>query len=264
MATLPISLAASVLFVAATSAAVAAEVTSVAIERTEFVVTMADGQVLRSPDLVGATLTLVAGLRSFRFRIEGVERDPDAAKGDVWLHTFSAQTADGSWQNICGPGPDGRRQGFPIAGHALAGNGALVAAAPGEFELTCTAGARGKCIRFGYLPWADGGLDLYNTCVRMVRADYCGEGEGTTRNGMLIDLYDDVGINRPERDAGLEFEAGWSADGAVCVRHVRVEQNTSLERLVATCPRLRGRVGSMCTEESARALGAKLFNHSRP
>jgi len=97
-----------------------------------------------------------------------------------------------------------------------------------------------------------------------VRADYCGEGEGTTRTGTLIDHYDAEGIEQSEHDPKFEFEAGWTASGAVCVRHVRIKDSTSLERLAASCPRLRGRLGANCTEESARALGATVFVRSLP
>jgi hypothetical protein len=62
----------------------------------------------------------------------------------------------------------------------------------------------------------------------------------------------------------MEFEAGWTAQGAVCVRHVRVEQNTSLESLAAACPRLKDRLGTTCHEGAARGWGASLFNRSRP
>ena len=161
-------------------------------------------------------------------------------------------------------GPDGRRQGFPLAFRPLA-DGAMEPAEPGVFELVCTGGARGKCVRFGYLPWAGDALrDIYNACVRMVRADYCGEGERTTRNGTLIDHYDAEGIEESAHDSRFEFEAGWTAAGAVCVRRVRIKENTSLEQLAASCPRLRDRLGAGCTEESARALGATVFVRSMP
>jgi hypothetical protein len=107
-------------------------------------------------------------------------------------------------------------------------------------------------------------LRLYNTCTRMVRADYCGGGDGTTRNGMSIDLYDDRSIQTPDNDPTQEFEAGWTENGAVCVRHVRVKENTSLNALAKSCPRLREHLGSDCTEASARALGAIVFNRSAP
>jgi hypothetical protein len=236
-------------------------------EATEFKATLTDGRVLRSRDLVGARLVIAIGGQAIRMRLDAVERDPDARSGTVWLHTFSAEMADGSWQNVCDAGPDGRRQGFPIAGRPRA-DGMLEPAGPGIFELACTSGALGKCVRFGYPPWgaADGAplRDVYNACIRMVRADYCGDGAPTTKDGQRIDIYDDLAIQRHENDATMDFEAGWSADGAVCVRHVRVKENTSLESLVATCPRLNDRVGPACSEETARRLGAKLFNRSTP
>ena len=92
---------------------------------------------------------------------------------------------------------------------------------------------------------------------------FCGEGAGTTRDGTLIDHYDAEGIEESAHDSRFEFEAGWTAAGAVCVRRVRIKENTSLE-LAASCPRLRDRLGASCTEESARALGATVFVRSLP
>jgi hypothetical protein len=50
----------------------------------------------------------------------------------------------------------------------------------------------------------------------------------------------------------------------VCVRRVRIKENISLEKLAASCPRLRDRLGTTCTEENARALGATVFVRSLP
>jgi hypothetical protein len=41
----------------------------------------------------------------------------------------------------------------------------------------------------------------------------------------------------------MEFESGWTADGAVCVRHVRVKENTSLEALAVASPPIEGPAG---------------------
>jgi len=100
--------------------------------------------------------------------------------------------------------------------------------------------------------------------TRMVRADYCGQGEGTTNTGMMIDKFDDRNIQTADNLPDQAFEAGWTAAGAVCVAHVRVKDNTSLVRLAASCPRLAGKLGETCTPETARAAGAMLFNRSRP
>jgi hypothetical protein len=244
--------------------AAASGLQSVDVDGTEFKVTLTDGRVLRSAELVGATPTISTSGGTMRLRIDAVERDREAANVAVWLHSFSTEAADGSRQPLCDPGPGGGRQGFPLAGRPRA-DGAMEPAEPGIFEIVCTSGARGKCVRFGYPPWISAAMrDIYNACVRMVRADYCGDGGGSTRDGMRIDLYDDRGIQQPDSDPAHEFEAGWTEAGAVCVHHVRVKENISLEALAASCPRLRDRLGPTCTEERARALGALLFVRSPP
>lgn len=244
-------------------AATPAAVSSVAAEATQFRLTLTDGRVLHSPELAGAALIIATPTGTAKIHIAAVERDPDAKSGDVWLHTMLIEQPDGSSTNLCQPGPDGRQQGFPIATH-MRPDGSVEVTAPEQFELVCTSGARGKCIRFGYRPWEPAERDLYAACTRMVRADYCGDAVATTRNGMLIDLYDDRRIEAADNDPAQEFEAGWTPHGAVCVRHVRVKENISLDRLVTACPRLAGKVGAMCTEDAARALGASLFNRSNP
>jgi ADYC domain len=245
---------------------------SVTTDGTQFVVTIADGRVIRSPQLIGAVLTVSLVGKPVRLRIDAAAPDPgDPAHGvpaspEVWLHHFTVARPDGSWGELCEPGPDGRRDAFPLAGQARP-DGTIAPAAPGDFVLTCTGGAEGKCVRFGYHPWRtlpDGRpmLPVYNACVHLVRADYAGNGSATTRNGQPIDIYDLFGIQKPGDDPRYKFEAGWTAAGAVCVNHVRVEENASLAVLAATVPRLRGRLGNICTEEFARGEGAVLFVRS--
>ena len=244
-------------------AADAPSLVSIAAEGTQFRLTMSNGTVHRSPDLTGAKLIVATESGPRKILIAKVERDPTAKTGDVWLHTLMVEQPDGTTQNLCEPGPDGRAQAFPSA-TALRADGSVEQTAPETFELICTAGARAKCIRFGYRPWEPAERDMYQACTRMVRADYCGAGEGTTRNGMSIDLYDDRRIQTPENSPSQAFEAGWRPNGAVCVHHVRVQENISLERLMDVCPRLRGKTGAMCTEDAARSSGAVLFNRSKP
>lgn len=260
-------LAAMIVACAASSFAAAQGFRGVDVQGTQFRVLKNDGGVLTSRDLVGATLTLTIRGERTRLRIDAVEPDPQDKSGEILLHTFSIQQPDGAWLNICSPGPDGRRQGFPLAGRSTPD--ARFAADHGAIEMVCTAGAQGKCVRFGYKPWkqtADGApmLDLYNACTRMLRADYCGDGAPTTRDGMMIDVYDDLAIQKTDASGDDDFEAGWTPQGASCVRHVRVKENISLDRLAASCPRLKDRVGASCTEDAARKSGARLFNRSPP
>ena len=231
-------------------------VSGIAVEGTEIVVTLADGRALRSRDLVGAALDVRFDGRPAKLRITGVEHDPGDKSGTVFLHTFESRQPDGTWVNACLAGPDGRRQGFPLQGQEKG------------IDFTCSAGAIGKCVRFGYRPWATGpdGQSLapqHAACVRMVRGDYGGADQPFTKNGMSIDLYDPQGIQTPDMAADQAFEAGWTAEGAVCVHHVRVKENVTLAELEARFPRLRGRTGAICTEAFARQHGAIVFNRSR-
>lgn len=235
-------------------AAQAAE-TGITVSGTRFVLTAADGTRRASEELIGAVLHFAGNDgQAVAIRIDRVEPDPDDKSGQVLLHDLSLRAADGSWSNLCRPGPDGRAQAFPVE------------LPDGGFELTCTGGALAKCVRFGYRPWDHTvqGVPLashYLACVRMVRADYCG-GAPTTRDGMRIDLFDDIGINEPGEDGGLAFEAGWTPEGAVCVNHPRVPENIDLAALARTCPRLADRLGPSCTEDFARKAGALMLNRS--
>jgi hypothetical protein len=274
---MPITLASRSSVIAAAlflcSIARAAELRSLDVVGTHFKATLSDGRALDSTELVGATLTVAGAGGAMRIRIDAVEPDPgfDPSAGgpaDVLLHSFSIEGPDGAWTHLCEPGPDGRRWGFPIPGRAR-GDGTIAPAEPGVFELTCAGGAQGKCVRFGYRPWEQrlgepSAWSLYNACIRLVRADYSGDGKGTTRNGQPIEIVDAVGIRESGDDPAHDFEAGFSPEGAVCVRHVRVKENTSLEALEASVPRLKGRTGGICTEDYARALGAILFVRSPP
>lgn len=231
------------------------------VEKTGFVLDRDDGRSLDSMGLVGAELALGNGAT---LRIDGVRTDP--ADPELLWHTFSVQGADGTWRNPCGQDADGRQEGLPLPGRWRADG--RFEAGPSHFALTCANGAQAKCLRFGYKPWAvsaDGRSlhPLYEACVRMVRADYCGDGRPSTASGTRIDIYDDHGVLTPQNDPDDRFEAGWSPAGAVCVAHTRVPANLTMEALAERCPRLAATQGEACTEASARVAGAVLFNRSR-
>ena len=238
--------------------AIACAQASLRVEGTEFVLTTADSRTLRSADLQGATLKIGSGGRDIEVTITSVEEDPRAVGGRVMLHHFVVKDASGRPADLCKPDAQGRSLGFPVPD------------GQGGFDLTCTSGAVGKCIRWGYRLWEEvpGGPPLralHEACVHMARADYGGDGVPTTRDGTLIDPYDRFGIQKPDRQVPMTFEAAWGVDGAICVAHPRIPQNISLEELGARYPRLKARLGlAACTEEGAmRDPRALLFNRSR-
>ncbi len=248
---------------AAAEVAASALVPELAVEGTAFVLRQPDGTELRGAQLVGAELDLGEGVT---VRIDAVRRDPGDKSGETLLHALSTRDADGAWVPLCDPDRESRREGFPIPGRW--DDAGRYHADGGHFALTCTSGAQAKCVRFGYKPWKpapDGAslVPLYEACVHMVRADYCGDGVATTREGTQIDIYDRHGVQRPESGPELRFEAGWAPTGAVCVAHTRIPDNLTLEQLAKSCPRLAAALGERCTEETAAKLGAVLFNRSR-
>jgi hypothetical protein len=233
---------------------------------TLFRVTLSDGRILASPELIGAVLDVVDETgRNMTVRIDAVAPDPSDRDGDVWLHQFSVSDAgSGEWHDLCTtPGPDGTVAGFPLAGDWTS-DGRHLRRSSG-FTVTCTAGAIGKCVRFGYKPWRDTAgeplWDYHQACVRMVRADYAGDGIGHTRDGTMIDLSDRLGIHRPGDDPPgrtLAFEAAWGPDGAVCVRRTRIPEVLSTAELAQRYPHLAERIGQDCTE----AVDALMWNRS--
>jgi hypothetical protein len=231
--------------------------TLVRVEGTEFVLTTAEGVTLRSADLQGATLKIRIAGRDIPVRVERVEEDADALGGRVVLHHFVVRKENGITVDLCEPDAEGRSLGFPVPDGRSG------------FELTCTSGAIGKCIRWGYRLWEDslGGpplQTLHQACVRMVRADYGGDGQTMTRDGIPIHVYDRFGVRPARRNIAMAFEAAWGADGALCVAHTRVPDKISLEQLGARYPRLRSHLGPVvCTEDDAlRNPKALLFNWS--
>ena len=229
---------------------------------TGFRITLSDGSVTQGTSLAGAVLVFDIDGKPVRVRIAAIT--PDQNDKALLLHDLRV---DGTDAPLCRPGPDGKQLGFPLAGRT-APDGRFVEAGPGVFELVCTSGAQGKCVRFGYHPWEsapDGRpmRDYFDACVRMLRADYCGDVHGWTRDGTFVDIWDDHGIQKTDATSNptLTFEAGWRPDGAICVAHTRIPENITLDRLKALCPRLA--IVPSCDETSARAAGALLFNRSR-
>jgi ADYC domain len=232
---------------------------------TQFRVTMPDGRILASRDLVGAVLDAADETgRVITVRIDAVAQDPSDADGDIWLHRFSVMdSGTGAWRELCSLGPDGTAAGFPLAGR-WASDGRHERTASG-FTISCTSGAIGKCVRIGYKPWrefkGESLWDYHQACVRAIRADYGGEGTGHTRDGTLVDISDRLGIQPPEpgpRGAALEFEAAWGPDGAVCVRRTRIPELLSTDELAERYPSLSAQIGPDCSE----AVSALIWNRS--
>lgn len=239
---------------------------SLSVSGSSFLLEPGDGRRLTSHDLVGAVFqaTLAGGAHG-EVRIEAVADDRDHP--GVLLHTLSFRNSPHeAWSPMCDADSQGRAAGFPIAGSVDA-NGHFLPDRKRWF-LTCTSGAEGKCVLWGYDPWSHGpdGRSLvpyYEACIRAARADYTGKGAPFTRKGTAIIVYDAVGVHpyAPDMDATYPFEAGWSPEGAVCVAHTRWSSLLPLDVLLLSDPRLKA---AHCDREEAVRRGAILFDNSEP
>lgn len=230
---------------------------------TEFVVSE-DGHRLAQDQIIGLELSVSDGAEhAAEFRIDGTRIDP--IDPEIRLYDVSVKDKQtGEWRRFCQPGADGIAMAFPLAGTWTASGRHKDQP---TFILTCTVGAIGKCVRFGYKPWktTPEGVSLWayhETCTRMVRADYCGDGRSWTKDGTPIDLYDRLAIQTEDPDDGMEFEAAWGVDGAHCVRHTRIPELLTVERLSTTCTRPISI--AQCSQEIVQQdEGVLLLNNSR-
>jgi hypothetical protein len=240
-------------------------IVSALVEGTDLVVLKPDGQRIEGGALIGAIV--VGGdpeLGSVAVRINGLRADPDDP--EITLYDLSTRDAmTGHWKPACVPDNRGVSGGIFLAGSWNLRGTHLH---DEKFSVSCTSAAIGKCVRAGYKPWkiaSDGRTiwDYHQACVRTIRADYCGNGIGHTRNGVLINIIDRLSPEEPS--SGLEFEAAWTPEGASCIARPRL-RTSSLEQIVAICPeRLRDRVGAACSmPEQLANPEVLLVNKSAP
>jgi|HubBroStandDraft_6_1064221.scaffolds.fasta_scaffold56225_2 hypothetical protein len=163
---------------------------------------------------------------------------------DISLYTVSYTTPGSDVSTpLCGADALGAPvQAIPLSGawddSAGTPTGGAHLDEPGAFTFACEGYALAKCVELGYAPWrtvtecrAPGTChqlslaDFHQACTRMIRADYCGDGTSTTRNGTTVDLWDDDGI-QADTETAWPFEAEWSTGGATCLitpRHTTIE-----------------------------------------
>ena len=143
------------------------------------------------------------------------------------MYTYLVTTPDG--ESICGRDA----QNLPIRAMPLPGlwdydTGAHIAD-PEHLTFACRGAALAKCMEMGYSrfgTWNDGSTvvqngDFHDACVRLLRADYCGNGASHTQDGTLVDVFDKKGTQTETPNSGLQFEAEWGPDGATCIRRTR-------------------------------------------
>ena len=167
------------------------------------------------------------------------------AEDDLLAYSLSYDTGEG-WLPVCVDAG-----GLEVEAYALSGvwdmtegtaTGGRRLPSNDHFTFACrVSGAIGKCVDFGYVPWRTVGntalTSYHDTCVRAVRADWCGDGRAWTVNGTTINLYDRKSV---QEDTELFApEAEWNPNGATCLNSLRVLAGDLRGELVPECARAR-------------------------
>jgi hypothetical protein len=190
------------------------------LEQAQLVARNGEGIRLAGTSLVGAELAgQLDNGATLALQITSVSQGP-SPNDDIYHYGVSYRGGDGRPRALCID-----RDGNPIAAIALAGRWNYGQGMPGggshiddpaSFTFACRDGALGKCTEWGYKRWrTENGVSLagyHQTCTRVVRADYCGDGATHTVNGQLINIYDNQGV---QKDTRLWLgEASWDEHGA--------------------------------------------------
>ncbi len=180
------------------------------------------GQPLTGVEPVGSTWTArLSNGDTLPLRIDSASQGT-GTNVDVWMYAISYQTTS-QWTPLCGT--DGA--GAPILAlsvdgtwnqqSGVAGGGAYSPTAT-SFTLACRGKSIAKCVELGYKPWKGFAKQLAS-CVRLLRGDFCGDGTPYTIDGHLVNLYDNVGVQR-DTEAWV-VEAEWTPNGARCISSKR-------------------------------------------
>ena len=155
------------------------------------------GVVSTGTDLVGSYIEyeMSEGNKSLHKSVRIVNVEPLAPGSDVMLYTLELN--DGGWKPLCEGGAKAILLGDlwdPASGDRVTDP------SDGALTFACRGAALAKCVEYGYRPWASAGgvslRDYHQACTRMVRADYCGNGQPHTSNGTAIHVLDSIGVQK--------------------------------------------------------------------
>jgi hypothetical protein len=120
---------------------------------------------------------------------------------------------------LCAPDSVEQAAAIVLDSFSVDGTTGAITTRANTIYLGCASGAVGKAPTWGYTPWALGLAD-FEAMVRMVRADYCGDGVSWTTPGRAVTISDVWGINNFAPVAGAT-EAIWGPSGALCIGQPR-------------------------------------------
>ena len=230
------------------------QLNGVQLNGTQFTSTTVTGQILTGPAFVGAVFTgALSNGGTITVRIDDMA---PTTLPDVFVYGVSYLGSTGTWSSLCGKSTTGDVvRAIPLSGTWDLSSGQQTSGMhiddPNIITLACRGYAISKCVEMGYRPWVGveeclspgncqtiSGRHFHQTCTRMIRADYCGDGVPHTKDGMPINVWDVFGVQSPAT-VGWAFEAEWTSTGARCIEHTRLDgddDDPTFKYINAKCP----------------------------
>jgi len=210
---------------------------------------------LSGAGVVGSTWTATASNgSSVKLRIDSAAAGA-SPNADLWFYRISYQTATG-WSPLCGLDAVSQPvQAVSVAGvwAATTADATHYVASTTQFTLACRGKTIAKCVELGYKTYK-GYTNQLTSCVRLLRADYCGTGFSNTVDGTTLNLYDNVGVQADTQ--AWKPEAEWTPTGARCVNS---NNNARYQLVLAKDPKCVKRVETT-TCGTSFASGAVLID----
>ncbi len=185
------------------------------------------------------TATLSDGTATYTYiggRIAPSAAEPNTSLYYVWTWAQDAN-ANWTWLPACEDNYGNVAPAMPLQGAWDGTTASRSSNDPNKITWACSTGALGKCAAtgldntLGYAPWENNwyyttdstgnwvsvtGQKIHQTCTRMIRADYCGDGVSHTETGTAIDVTDELYYysSRLAADTYKHNEALWTEKGA--------------------------------------------------
>ncbi|MCH9682292.1 MAG: hypothetical protein K0V04_12710 [Deltaproteobacteria bacterium] len=226
-------------------------------------VTMAGGQSAAGADLIGSRWWLDANHTHY-VTVADYDYDGDSGRHRYRLEHVSNQLT-GDAEPICLPETSGQSWAYTVMDVRVDVDNGSVTPEPGALMVACTTGALGKAITWGFSPWATVGpsLDLWETGIRTVRADYCGDGVPYTNTGTALQIFNDA-ADQDFWASNRKTEAVFGPDGALCMTAPRVQYLAAPHCPLTSCDDLGGAPPSVLTDPTYAWTKLMTFPHTNP
>jgi hypothetical protein len=180
-----------------------------------------DKQVFHGADFVGAAFTVGVGTPDKGYEVMVLQVSDFVEDGPRSRYTFvSGPTIHDPEAFTCAQDPDtGERAAILFTDLDVDASTGTHLERPDTIYFGCISGAVGKAAMWGYGPSATG-PDVHQTATRVVRADYCGDGQTHTTQGTGLQLRDVLGVH-DFVDPSYATEAMWGPHGAACLLEPR-------------------------------------------